>query len=262
MIELEKLRKEINDWDEKIVEAFEKRMEVVLKILEYKRNHSLPIFHQDREKEILEKVTSNLKNPSFKGEIEELYIEIMRISRKRQSIELFPYNIVLIGFMGSGKSTIGKWLSEKLEMDLLDTDSLIEDKMKRNINLIFQEYGEEYFRKIEKNTIKELSDEKNKIIACGGGVALNEENIQYLKKNGKIIYLETKVENIYDRLRGDTSRPLLKNSITKEYIKDLLNKREAYYQRAADFIISTDGKEENKICDEIIMKLLCSKTLY
>lgn len=254
--ELEKLRQEIDIWDKKLVEAFEGRMKVVLKVLAYKRKHGLPIFHGKREEQVLQKAVGHLQEKDFTEEIQALYKEIMGISRKLQSKHLFPFNIVLIGFMGSGKSIIGSHLSQQLAMELLDTDRLIEQKMNRSIKSIFEKYGEGYFRRVERDTVKALCQEENKIIACGGGIVLHPENVRDLKNKGKVILLEASAETIYHRLKEDTTRPLLEGQMTKEHIASMLQDRKAYYQEAADMIIGTDKKDIKEIGEEIIFKLL------
>ncbi|WZL73137.1 chorismate mutase [Clostridiaceae bacterium 35-E11] len=254
--ELEKLRQEIDIWDKKLVETFEERMKVVLKILAYKKKHGLPIFHDQREEQVLQKVAHHLQNKDFADEIQTLYREIMGISRKLQSKHLLPFNIVLIGFMGSGKSTIGRILSQQLAIELLDTDQLIEKKINMTIKDIFEKHGEGYFRQVERNMIKALGQEEHKIIACGGGVVLNKENIRDLKNKGKIILLEASAETIYHRLQEDTTRPLLEGHMTKSHITSMLQDRNLYYQEAADIVIHTDGKDTKEIGEEIIFKLL------
>ena len=117
-------------------------------------------------------------------------------------------NIVLIGFMGSGKTTISKLLSKKLKREILDIDSLIEKNTAMRIKTIFKKYGEEYFRDLETKTVKSISNVKGKIISTGGGVIVREENIKNLKKNGIIVYLKNSFETSKKRLEGKKNRPL------------------------------------------------------
>lgn len=256
MEELEKYRKEIDQYDKELVEIFEKRMETVLKIISYKKNHGLPIFNQNREEEVLEKAVGSLHNKNYKEEVEGLYKEMMRSSRKFQSKYLFPYNIVLVGFLGSGKSSVGKALSQLLEMSVLDSDILIENRAGISVRQIFEEYGEKHFRQLEREIITEISHGKNTIISCGGGVVLNDENIENLKKQGRIIFLQAEKETIYDRLLGDESRPLLQNNWGEDTIEKLLMERLPYYEKAAHLIVHTDGKATDEIAKEIVAKLL------
>ena len=254
--QLEKARLEIDQCDEAIVENFEKRMELVMDVLHYKRKEGLPIFQPEREQRVIEKVLLSCLNADFHQEIQELYREIMRISRKMQSRKLFPYNISLIGFMGTGKSSIAKELAEKLEMPFVDMDILIQQKTNMTIEEIFEKKGEIYFREIERNTLKELSENNNMIISCGGGVVLNKENILNLKKNSKIVLLEATPSTIFQRLQNDGSRPLLKGEMNISYIENMLLQRKTAYDEAADITIATDDKSFDEISKEVVKSLL------
>lgn len=258
MYELERMRKEIDQYDKSLVEIIEKRLETVLDILKYKQEKGLPIQHPQREHDVIEKTTSYLRNPEFSIEIQELFKEIMRLSRKRQSQVLFPCNIVLIGFMGSGKSTVGKLLAQQLEMEYVDMDHYIQEKLGLTIEQIFETYGEEFFRQHEKETAMELGLLNNTIIVCGGGIILNNENIVNLKRNGKTILLNTEAEEIYNRIKDDKSRPLLKDKMSVDYIDKLLCQRKSLYLDAADIIVDTHDKNIDAICKEIVGTLLRS----
>ena len=119
-------------------------------------------------------------------------------------------NIVLIGFMGSGKTTIGKSLEEKTDMVFVDTDELIEAYEGCKVSEIFADKGEAYFRRLEKETLKNLLESTdNKVISTGGGIVTNQENIPLLKQLGKVFYLRIKPETVVERLEGDKTRPLL-----------------------------------------------------
>ncbi|MFZ5968696.1 MAG: chorismate mutase [Bacillota bacterium] len=257
MKDLEKLRQEIDDCDKELVAILEKRMGKVLDIMEYKKEKGIPIFHQAREKEILQKVTTYLENPGFSQEIKTIYSQILKASRKVQSRTLFPYHISLIGFMGSGKTTIGKELSKLLAMENIDVDKVIEERMGMTINEIFQNYGETYFRKLEAETVEEMSRYNNIIIFCsGGGIVLNHKNVENLKRNGIVIWLQASPEEIYSRISQENTRPLLKDSMTVEKIQEMLGKREGLYEAAADITVCTDGKTVEEISKEIIEKLM------
>lgn len=253
---LNQIRKKIDAYDQELVQLFEKRMEAVLQVLSLKKEYKMPIFQKEREEQVLKKAAENIQNPLFEAEAREFFETIMRISRKLQARILFPYNIVLIGFMGAGKSAVGKELSLLLEMELIDIDAYIEKEMKMTISDLFERYGEAYFRDREEEAVERISKRKNCIISCGGGVVLREKNIANLKKSGKVIFLEAKAETIYSRIQGDTTRPLLKGNMTIAAIQEKLKQRESHYQRAADFTVSTDHKTEREIAQEIIA-LLC-----
>lgn len=252
---IEKLRQEIDKCDKLLIEVFQRRMELVMGILQNKRENKLPIFHFKREQEIIERALSNLDEEHYSNEVEDFLRNILKISRKLQSQKLFPYNIILIGFMGTGKSTVGKKISQKLAMEYIDTDVLIQERTGMSINEIFQNYGESYFRNIEKNVIAEVSNMKNTIILCGGGVVLNKENIIALRKKGKIILLKAEAATIYGRIKEDDTRPLLNGQMALETIEKLLQKRKETYKDASDIIIETDNKTVEEISTEIINKL-------
>lgn len=141
-------------------------------------------------------------------------------------------NIYLIGFMGVGKSTVAKMLSDKLDFELIDTDIEIEKRENRSINEIFSQEGEEYFREKEKELIEELSKKDNMIISCGGGIIKSDVNIANMKKSGSVVLLEASPEIIYNRVKGDNNRPLLVSNPGIEGIKKLMKEREESYNKA------------------------------
>ena len=155
-------------------------------------------------------------------------------------------NIVLSGFMGSGKTTTGTKLAKLLKMEFVDLDRWIEQKENTTVAEIFAKKGEAYFRALETQAAKILGGEKGKVIACGGGTVLKEENVLALKQNGKIFYLSVDAESIKSRLKGDTTRPLLAKD-TESNIASLLKIREPIYRATADFIIDANGDTQNII---------------
>ena len=161
-------------------------------------------------------------------------------------------NIVLIGFMGSGKSTVGIRLSYRLRRVIEDTDKLIEKKTGRSISDIFARDGEEAFRTMETQLLKELNENANgKIVAVGGGTPVREENRPLLKSLGTVVYLRIRPESVYERLKGDTTRPLLQGDNPREKIENLMNARKDAYEGSADLIIDVDDLEVNEIVDII-----------
>ena len=166
-------------------------------------------------------------------------------------------NIILEGFMGSGKTTVSEILSDKLDLELLDTDQAIEAAEGTRISVIFAREGEEAFRAMETELLEMVVDDhlRDMVISLGGGLPLREENRALLKKAGKVIYLRTSAETVYKRLEGDNTRPLLQSEDPKERIKELLEDRKERYEAAADIIVDTDGKEPWQIADEIIEAL-------
>jgi len=159
-------------------------------------------------------------------------------------------NIILIGMPGSGKTTIGKLLSKKLNYNFLDTDLLIEEKEKLTVSEIFNLKGEAYFRDCEKELIKELINESRTVIATGGGMPVYFDNITQLKKSGIVIYLRVPLEEIYKRTKEGEVRPLLKhNSLNK--LKEIFNQREGCYLKA-DLIIDNYILPKEEVSDEIL----------
>lgn len=164
-------------------------------------------------------------------------------------------NIMLIGFMGSGKSTIAACLQEKYGRKVIEMDALIVEKEGMNINDIFAKYGEQYFRDCESRLIKKLQKETGLAVSCGGGVVLREENVLNMKKNGCIVLLNAAPETIYERVKDSSERPLLNGNMNVEYIAGLMEKRREKYEKAADIIIKTDHREAEDICGEIMRKV-------
>ena len=256
MKDLEEARNIIDKCDKELVKIFERRLNAVLDVLEYKRKHALPIFQGQREKEVFKKVNSYLQNDEFSNELDLLYGQILKISRQVQSKALFPFNIIIIGFMGSGKTSVGMELSKLLEMKYMDTDEIIIKNTNMSINHIFEKFGEGRFRELEANTLEDLQNINNTIISCGGGIILNPKNIKLLKQLGKVIWLKVSPKEAYNRLLGDSSRPLLKDDFSLTNLTNILEKRLTLYENASDIIIETDGKNFGEICDEIIKNLL------
>ena len=161
-------------------------------------------------------------------------------------------NIFLIGFMGSGKSTIACELKKQLGMELVEMDARIVKEQGMRINDIFAQYGEDHFRDIESRLILTIGDEGNTIVSCGGGVIVRPQNTEYMKKSGKVVYLKATPETIYERVKHSTDRPILNGNMNVEYIAELMEKRRPLYEGAADITIVTDGKGRDEICKEII----------
>ena len=166
-------------------------------------------------------------------------------------------NIILIGFMGCGKSSIGKYLEKKHGYTLIDTDDYIEKEQNRSINDIFATEGEEYFRNLETQCIRELINKSKQdfVIAVGGGLPMRSENQILLKELGKVVYLRAKEDTLVDRLIGDSKRPLLKGGDLRTKIQDLFTRREATYISLADAIVDTDDCSYETVYNSIEERL-------
>lgn len=147
-------------------------------------------------------------------------------------------NIILCGFMGCGKSSIGRKLARKCEREFVDMDSYIEEKEGMTVAGIFAEKGESGFRAIETEACRELSERDNLIIAAGGGTLTFPQNVEILKKGGKIIFIDVSYENLCERLSRDTRRPLLQVDNRNEVIRELLDKRLPLYKAAASVYVN------------------------
>ena len=164
---------------------------------------------------------------------------------------LMKKNIVLVGFMGTGKTSVSKKLAEILQRPRFSTDESIERKEKRSIAEIFQDSGEEYFRRLEKKVVAELASQENLIIDCGGGVVLRQENLDCLKKNGILFCLSASPETIFKRTKNQIHRPLLNVPNPEARIKELLNQRKFYYEQA-HFTITTNARSAQQTAAEIL----------
>ena len=160
-------------------------------------------------------------------------------------------NIYLVGFMATGKTFVGRGLAKKLNKEFFDLDDLIEQRENMCIVDIFSQKGELYFRKIEKELIREMSQKKDLVIGCGGGAIVNEENLANLRKSGLIICLKAEIDTILDRSKDTEQRPLLNVEDPRNRISELLEKREPFYNQA-DHIIDTTKLEIKEVVDRII----------
>jgi shikimate kinase len=160
----------------------------------------------------------------------------------------FDYNLYLVGLSGTGKSTCGKILSQKLSLTFIDLDKEIIKNEKTSISNIFKNKGEKYFRKIENNILKKYSKKINCIIATGGGIVENYSNIEIMKNTGKIIWLRASPKQISKRLNSKYAehRPLLGETPKVENIAEMLEKRQHLYNKA-EFKIDTNKNSPNEI---------------
>lgn len=163
----------------------------------------------------------------------------------------YEKNIYLVGFMGTGKSTVGRALADKTGKIFKDLDDIIEERENKKIVDIFEEKGEEYFRRLESEVIEEVSKSKNYVVATGGGAIVNPTNFQKLKESGVLISLAASPEAIYERVKDSKDRPLLNVENPIEEIKRMMFER-AYYYIKSDHIIETTDRSIEQIVEEIL----------
>jgi shikimate kinase len=161
-------------------------------------------------------------------------------------------NIILIGYRGTGKTSVGRVLAKKLNRTLTETDGRIVEKTGMSIPEIVNKHGWEYFRDLESQVVKELKDKENLIVDTGGGIILRDGNISHLKKQGKIFWLKASVPSIIDRIKDDSNRPSLTSKSFIEEVEDVLAQRLPKYKKAAQYIIETQNKGIEEVADKIL----------
>lgn len=181
-------------------------------------------------------------------------IELSEMNEVFNKIYSGKRHIALIGFMGVGKSTVSSALHKLSERPEIDTDRQIVEMQGCPISQIFEERGEPYFRQLETDLIDELGTLEAGIISCGGGMALRDINVKKLRAIGEIVLLTAEPETIYERVKDSTDRPLLNGNMNVPYIRDLMEKRRPFYEKAATIKVSTDGKTAEEIAKEILEK--------
>ncbi|MGB5224690.1 MAG: shikimate kinase AroK [Arenicellales bacterium] len=160
-------------------------------------------------------------------------------------------NIILVGPMGVGKTTIGSHLARKLKYDFVDSDTEIEKRTGASISLIFDIEGEEGFRKREAQMISELTERRHIVLSTGGGSVLDETSRQNIRSRGFVVYLKASVDILYERLKKSRNRPLMETDDKLKVIEDLLAEREPLYLAVADITIATDGRSAQDVAREI-----------
>lgn len=162
-------------------------------------------------------------------------------------------NIILIGYRGTGKSTVAQIIGQRLGRKVVSTDAEIVKETKQSIPHIVEQFGWEHFRELETQMCQKLQDQSDLVIDTGGGLILKEENVKILKDNGTIFWLTAEVPTIAKRISGDAQRPSLSGTKTfVEEIEDILKDRTPKYQAAADHVIPTDQTSPNQIADSIL----------
>ena len=239
MNQLEILRESLGQCDEIILDALLMRNRIVEDIMAYKETNDIPILQPEQEAKQKEWLERRMADRRHKAEVEDVFDSITQNSKKIQARKLFNYNIVLIGFMGAGKSTISEFLKTAFAMDVIEMDQIIAEREGMSISDIFEVYGEQYFRDLETNLLIEMQSRTNVV----------------MKKNGRVVLLTAKPETILDRVKDSHDRPLIENNKTVPFIAELMEKRREKYEAAADIVIETDGKDELQICEELIHRL-------
>ena len=220
MNQLEILRESLGQCDEILLDALLMRNRIVEDIMVYKEQNDVPILQPEQEAKQREWLENRMEGKRHKDEVAAVFEEITRNSKKIQARKLFDYNIVLIGFMGAGKSTISDFLRTVFAMEVI-----------------------------------EMQSRKNVVISCGGGVPMRERNVVEMKKNGRVVLLTAKPETILNRVKDNHDRPLLEGNKNVDYIAELMEKRREKYEAAADIVIETDGKDKLEICEELVHRL-------
>ena len=255
MNQLEVLRESLGQCDEIILDALLMRNRIVEDIMAYKEANDIPILQPEQEAKQKEWLERRMTDRRHKAEVEDVFGSITQNSKKIQARKLFNYNIVLIGFMGAGKSTISEFLKTAFAMDVIEMDQIIAEREGMSISDIFEVYGEQYFRDLETNLLIEMQARTNVVISCGGGTPMRECNVVEMKKNGRVVLLTAKPETILDRVKDSHDRQLIENNKTVPFIAELMEKRREKYEAAADIVIETDGKDKLQICEELIHRL-------
>ncbi|MEZ5538326.1 MAG: shikimate kinase AroK [Thiolinea sp.] len=164
-------------------------------------------------------------------------------------------NIILVGLMGAGKSTIGRQLARRCKLAFYDSDKVIEERTGVNIPTIFDIEGEAGFRDREEKVISDLCRLDNIVLATGGGSVLREPNRECVKSSGYVVYLRASAEQLYQRIRHDKNRPLMQTDNPLQTLRDLLKARENYYLDVADLVVPTGKQRASNITRHIMQKL-------
>ena len=255
MNDLEMYREQLALCDDKIIDALMERNAIIEKIMAYKEEYGMPILQPQQERKQKVRLEQKLEHNKYQDEIYDVFQRILKNSKRIQARKLFDYNIVLIGYMGAGKTTVSDYLSTMFDMDIIEMDQEITDREEMSIPDIFATYGEEYFRDLETSLLVELQDRKNVIISCGGGTALRENNVAEMKKSGRVVLLTASPETIYERVKDSDDRPVLKGRKNVDGIAELMEQRREKYEAAADIVVQTDHKTVLQVCEELVQRL-------
>lgn len=166
-------------------------------------------------------------------------------------------NIILVGYMGCGKTTVGQDIAERMQYTFADTDEMLVTQQGRSINDIFKESGEPAFRAMETALLERMLHDGSDglVIATGGGMPVREENRALLKRLGMVVYMRVKPETVYERIKDDTTRPLLQCENPMERIREMIKSRESAYEASAQLVIDVDSLLPSEAAEEIIRRI-------
>ncbi len=251
-MDINALRTQIDQIDAEIVKLFERRMQVAQEIAGYKKQNNLPLYDVGREETLLQSRTQMLQDAGLSPYVKQLFKTLMELSKGYQHRMTSEKNIVLIGLMGSGKSSKGKLLAERLGMRFVDVDEEIERTQGMTIAEIFEHKGKIAFREIEHKIIADISGEKRCVISTGGGVVLSETNMKKLKENGTVVFLNRDVDATVKTIDTD-ARPLLKDGAQKLF--EIYDDRLPLYRKWQDIEIAGEFKTVEDAVDKMIGEL-------
>ena len=169
------------------------------------------------------------------------------------------HNLALIGFMGTGKSSVGRFAAAQLQYDFVDTDELIERRAGKSITRIFSEDGEPAFRELERQLVAEMVDWRKKVISTGGGLATNDANLASVKQHALIVCLWASPEAIYERVKHQTHRPLLQGPDPLGKIRELLEQRTRFYKQA-DVLVHTGTRSVREVTQQVLHQFHLART--
>jgi shikimate kinase len=168
-------------------------------------------------------------------------------------------NLALIGFMGAGKSSVGRAVAAQLGFEFVDTDALIESRTGKAITQIFATEGEAHFRELERSVVEQLETREGLVISTGGGLPTCQANLDSLKKHSLVVCLWASAERIWERVKSQSHRPLLQTSNPQERIQELLKERAPFYSQA-DVLLHTDNRSQRQVCQQVIQQFQLAQT--
>lgn len=263
MKKLEMLRQGINDLDERLVGILEERMKLALEIADFKQQNGMAIYDAKREQEILRDRMERYEGLLSPKQWAEFFEMIFRISKALQYERIARKNLILIGFMGTGKTSVGRYLADRKGAVHIDLDARIEEESGVSVAEIFEQQGERAFRQIETQVLQEVyeqirsdiekADRKGYILSCGGGSVLYPANVDLLRTMGSIVWLTASPKSVYERLASTSDRPLLRHRKSMESIAKLMQQRESIYEKVrADLVIDTSDQSIEAVGEKIL----------